>query len=183
MSPPSSRSNASSTPATPRPGSCATPARRPSTSRTRRSLPPAPPKLSVRTGKSKTPPITAATSPWARIVRASAPTPACSPACAASPSTSSKQTRPTRSARTATAPVSQASKTCFHSSSFESVEQPCRVRRPWSTMEHHGELVMLLELKDGLQNSHWRPTCCASTAVGCWRQPMVPAGLSARPTA
>ncbi len=69
MSPPSSRSNASSTPATPRPGSCATPARRPSTSRTRRSLPPAPPKLSVRTGKSKTPPITAATSPWAELLK------------------------------------------------------------------------------------------------------------------
>jgi len=124
-SPPSSGSNAASTPATPKPGCCATPPRPPSTSQTRRSPPPAPPRPSARTGRSRTPPTTAATSPWARTVRASAPTPGYLPDCAASPSTSSRPTRPTRSARTDTAPVSQASKTCSHSPSFESVEQPC----------------------------------------------------------
>ncbi len=38
--------------------------------------------------KIRIPPVTAGTPPWARTVRASAPTPACLPACAALPSTS-----------------------------------------------------------------------------------------------
>ncbi len=41
------------------------------------------------------------------------------------PLTSSRPTRPTRSAGTATAPVSQASRTCSHSPPFINVEQPC----------------------------------------------------------
>ncbi len=67
---------------------------------------------------------TAATSPWVKTARASAPTPACSPACAASPSTSSRQTKPTRSAKIATALVSQASGSYSECSMFHSVEQP-----------------------------------------------------------
>jgi len=44
--------------------------------------------------------------------------------CAASPSTSSRQTGPTRSARTATALVSQASRSCSECSLLHNVEQP-----------------------------------------------------------
>ena len=119
----SSGSSAASTPAIPRPDCCATPLRQPSTSRTRRSSPPAPPRPSVRTGRSRTPCITAVTSPWVRIARASASTQACSPACVVSPSTSSRQIEPTLSARIATAPASQTSKTCLECSLFHSVEQ------------------------------------------------------------
>jgi len=59
----------------------------------------------------------------AKIARAADPTPAYSPACAASLSTSSRPTAPAPSARTATAPLSQAS-TAFSNSSSDSVEQP-----------------------------------------------------------
>jgi len=58
------------------------------------------------------------------------PTQVCSPACAASPPTSSRQTEPTRLARTDTVPVLQVSRTCSHSPAFESIEQPCP-RRGW----------------------------------------------------
>jgi PAS domain-containing protein len=74
-------------------------------------------------------PTTAATSRSARTNHVSVPTPACLLASAASPSTSSSQTRPAPSARTATAPLSRASITCLKSSRFHSVEQPCRIRR------------------------------------------------------
>jgi hypothetical protein len=60
-----------------------------------------------------------------KTARASAPTPACSPDCAVSPSTSSRQTGPTPSARTATARLSPASTTYSHSPPSGSVEQPC----------------------------------------------------------
>ena len=60
---------------------------------------------------------------WAKIARASGPTPAYSPGCAVSLSTSSRPTEPVPSARTATAPLSQAS-TVFSNLSADSVEQP-----------------------------------------------------------
>src|SRR5271154_4697211 len=77
------------------------------------------------TGRSKPHPTTAATSHSARTNHVSVPTPACLLASAASPSTSSSQTRPAPSARTATAPLSRASITCLKSWRFHSVEQPC----------------------------------------------------------
>src|SRR5271170_334620 len=76
------------------------------------------------TGRSKPHPTTAATSHSARTNHVSVPTPACLLASAASPSTSSSQTRPAPSARTATAPLSRASITCLKSWRFHSVEQP-----------------------------------------------------------
>ena len=79
--------------------------------------------------KIETTPTTAATSHSARTNHVSVPTPACLLASAASPSTSSSQTRPAPSARTATAPLSRASITCLKSWRFHSVEQPCRIRR------------------------------------------------------
>ena len=124
MSPPSSGSSATSTHATRRPGCCATPPRPPSTFQTRQSPPPVPQRPSARTGRSRTPRITAATSPWGKTARASASIPACSPACAASPSTSSRQTGPTRSAKIATVLVSQASQSYSECSLFRRVEQP-----------------------------------------------------------
>jgi len=90
-------------------------------------VPPAPPPRSARTGASRQPRITAATSRWAKIVRASAAIPASPPACAASPSTSSKPTETPRSASTATAPPSEDSKTCSIGSLCHSVEQPCQM--------------------------------------------------------
>src|SRR5208283_5336271 len=50
---------------------------------------------------------------------------ACLLASVASPSTSSSQTRPAPSVRTATAPLWRASITCLKSWPFHSVEQPC----------------------------------------------------------
>lgn len=97
------------TPAAPRPGCRAAPPRPPSGCPTPRSPLPGLPRLSARTGRSRTHPTTAGTSPWERTVRASAPIRAYLPACAVSLSTSSKQTGPTPSARTATEPLSQAS--------------------------------------------------------------------------
>src|SRR5271168_4836936 len=81
------------------------------------------------TGRSKPHPTTAATSHSARTNHVSVPTPACLLASAASPSTSSSQTRPAPSARTATAPLSRASITCLKSWRFHSVEQPWRMAR------------------------------------------------------
>src|SRR5271167_3953716 len=82
------------------------------------------------TGRSKPHPTTAATSHSARTNHVSVPTPACLLASAASPSTSSSQTRPAPSARTATAPLSRASITCLKSWRFHSVEQPCLLPLP-----------------------------------------------------
>src|SRR5277367_4809639 len=87
------------------------------------------------TGRSKPHPTTAATSHSARTNHVSVPTPACLLASAASPSTSSSQTRPAPSARTATAPLSRASITCLKSWRFHSVEQPWVVRV--ETIEHY----------------------------------------------
>ena len=53
ISPPSSGSSTTSTHAAPKPGYCATPPRWPSTSQTRRTPPPAQPKPSARTGRSR----------------------------------------------------------------------------------------------------------------------------------
>src|SRR5208283_3961284 len=54
---------------------------------------------------------------------------ACLLASVASPSTSSSQTRPAPSVRTATAPLWRASITCLKSWPFHSVEQPCYTHR------------------------------------------------------
>src|ERR1700730_11404026 len=76
------------------------------------------------TGRSKLHLTTAATSHSAKTTHVSAPIPACLLASVASPSTSSSQTRPAPSARTATAPLWRASITCLKSWPFHSVEQP-----------------------------------------------------------
>src|SRR6202034_556291 len=76
------------------------------------------------TGRSKPHPITAATSHSARTNHVSVPTPAYLLVFAASPSTSSSQTRSAPSARTATVPLWRASITCLKSWPFHSVEQP-----------------------------------------------------------
>src|SRR5215204_2275038 len=123
---PSSASSVTSSPAAPAPASGAAPPRPPSTSPAPPSPPPALPSPSEITGRSRTPPTTAVTSPWARIARASASTPASSQGSAASPSTSSSPTAEAHSPRTASAPPSAASIASSTSSAFQSVEQPCR---------------------------------------------------------
>src|ERR1700676_2208108 len=96
------------------------------------------------TGRSKPHPITAATSHSARTNHVSVPTPACLLVSAASPSTSSSQTRPAPSARTATALLWRVSITCLKSWPFHSVEQP------WRQQTHVDDLVSDLLLDDQL---------------------------------
>ena len=80
---------------------------------------------SGRTGRSRQPPIiTPTTSPWQRTPRASAPTPACSPACAVSPSIPSRPTRQTPSAKTVIAPLSLGSLPCSSSSPPPTLNSP-----------------------------------------------------------
>jgi hypothetical protein len=128
-SPRSFASNAKCSPESCRVAGGTGPPRPRSTSRTQRSPRRTQPMPFAATGRSKPHPTTAATSHSARTNHGSVQTPACLLASAASPSTSSSQTRPAPSARTATAPLSRASITCLKSWRFHSVEQPCRIRR------------------------------------------------------
>ena len=77
-------------------------------SRAHRYQPPGPPTPSGRTGRSRTPPTTAAMSPWARTPRAPASIRVCSLGSEASPTTSSRRTRPEPCLRTAIAQPSAA---------------------------------------------------------------------------
>src|SRR4051812_41790953 len=113
-----------SSPAVPAPVSGIAPPRPPSTSPPPRSPPSVPPPPSEATGRSRTPPTTAATSPWAKIAPASAATQVSSPGSAASPSTSSRPTAEAPSPKIASAPPSAASITSSTFSASHSVERP-----------------------------------------------------------
>ena len=126
---PSSRSSATSSPATPPTATFIIRPRQPTISPTNRSPSRSLPMPSALTGAAKPHPTTAATSPWARTARASDPTPASSPASAASPSTSSRPTARAPFHRTDTAQHSAASHSSSTSSESGSVEQP------WSEAE------------------------------------------------